>query len=85
MLSGRPENRLLHPSKTQKSIFAIGDAIYLKQASHVSPQISVTQHLETSLGQHREECDQHPQVHEQGAALLQIEVPKPAGICSAAG
>lgn len=49
LLSAEPENRLLHPSKIQMSVFTTGNTFYLKQAaSHFSSQTLVAQYLETS-------------------------------------
>lgn len=81
LLSDDTENRFLHHSKIQMSIFTTGDTIYLKwAASRFPPRTSVAQHLETGHEWHREEWDRG-----QGASLLQTQVPKPAGtICSAA-
>ena len=88
LLLAEPQNRLMPPSKIQKSIFTTGDTVYLKQAaSHFSPQTSAAQCLEDQP--QAQSCPTQEGVRSAptaagAASLIQTEVPKPAGIiCSA--
>lgn len=85
-----PEDRLPHPPRIRMSVFTTGDTIYLEQAASLffptdlgSTTLGAESWAQPGITQGG--WDQHPQLQGQGASLLQMEGPKPAGIiCSAA-